>query len=276
MYSGHPLPEDAVDMAYAADDAFEQRIGAAELLAGTMRNDGGVIDEERLGQYSEANDRYLNLLSAAEVLMTPIAAFEIARTAEEAEESLASPEVWGYMSAEQRTFTFEARTALATNFKEYGVTEGSLRVLMTEFDNKNKFTLVHTGSGVDIGDRKEDFDRARSYNSVMESKNDALFQVEVGGATYDARRGMTDEVYDAKVEDARARGDTLPDSQQLSQETGDLWTWTMLTGNGLTAGGGVQIRRVSGGQVRRYVRDPVYDYQALRVCPAVEIPDLTS
>lgn len=273
---------DALDLALAANDAFDQRLVAAQLLAAAMRSNGGVIGSQRLGEYSEADATFLTLVSAATTLMPPGAvppgaASETAEADQEAEESLASPEVWAAMSREQRAFTLEARTALAAGkLNEHGVTEKSLRVMMTEVDGKNKFTLVHTGNGVDIGNPTKDYDPARSYPKVMSRKNDRLFKVKVGGATYDSRAGMTDEVYDAKVQDARDRDVILPDSQQLAEDAKDVWTWTMLTGDGLTADGYVQIRLVADGEVLRSVFGPDFDRRNLRVCPAVEIPDFSS
>lgn len=138
-------------------------------------------------------------------------------------------------------------------------------------DGQQHFNLTHTGPGIDIGDPKKEFDPARSYPSVMSPANDHLFQVEVNGVIYDTRTGMTDPVYAAKVEDARSRGVTLPDSKQLSKETGDLWTWTMLTGENLTADGLVPLRAVYEGRVLSYVYPPENGLRLLRVCPTMEI-----
>ncbi|MDQ3158694.1 MAG: hypothetical protein M3P98_00970, partial [bacterium] len=154
----------------------------------------------------------------------------------------------------------------------YGVTKESLRVVQTEGkDGMPTFTLLHTGAGVDIGDPKKANDKARSYNAVMSDENDELFKFESNGKTYDARAGMTDAAYRVKVKEARERGVTLPDSKQLSKETGDYWTSTMLTGEPKTSDGYVRIRRVRDGVVYRDVDIPGYDARDLRVCPAVVI-----
>lgn len=105
----------------------------------------------------------------------------------------------------------------------------------------------------------------------MSKDNDGLFKVKANGREYDARTGMTDAVYAAKVEDARARGKILPDSKELAELTRDIWTWTMLTGEDLTADGDVQIRRVFDGGVGRALTVPDRGLRSLRVCPAVVI-----
>ncbi len=226
-----------------------------------------AIDNDTAG-FKDAENDFGTYQRMASVLMPPRAAFET----KEPTEPFASEKVWGAMSPEQRARAAELRTAIvASELKEHGVSEDTLRVVMTETDGKQAFHLIHTGSGVDIGDPKKEYDKARSYKAVMSPSNDALFVAELNGIKYDTRTGMTDEVYNSKVADARERGVTLPDSEQLSKETEDDWTWTMLTGEKLTAGGGVPVRSVFGGGVYRRVGHPGIDDRVLRVCPAVEI-----
>lgn len=111
---------------------------------------------------------------------------------------------------------------------------------------------------------------AGSYEDVMsQPKKD--WEIRVGNKRYDTRKGMTDAVYEAKVADARARGVALPDSKQLSEQTGDLWTWTMLTAEPLTADGRVPVRNVDGGRVGWHAVHPESVGRSLRVCPAVVI-----
>jgi hypothetical protein len=259
-------------LANQANYAFNDRKEAALLLSNLIEGELSTFaSAERVSaaeSMHEADERFNKFKFAAEVLMPPIAAFETAApTGPFAEKS-----VWRAMSREQKVKAAAVRSAIAESpLKEQGVTEETLRVVKIEKDGENHFTLIHTGAGVDIGNHGKDYDKARSYKAVMSDKNDKLFQVEVDGVTYDTRKGMTDEVYIAKVEDARARGVTLPDSKPLSKETGDLWTWTMLTGEPLTADGDVQFRGVDEGQVNRYIVFPDYDRRDLRVCPAVVI-----
>lgn len=259
-------------MAWAANLAFDNRTKAARSLATHVNEEGFIIPSDPVAELqtdlSESDKQYRLYRVGAEALMPSRLAFE----ADEPEEPFASETVWGAMSREQRVKAAKLRSAIAEGpLKEQGVTEESLRVVKTEQDGESRFTLIHTGAGVDIGNHRKDYDGARSYNSVMSDENDALFQVEVNGVTYDTRAGMTDEVYVAKVEDARSRNVTLPDSAQLRDETDDLWTWTMLTGEPLTAGGCVQFRHVDGGRVGRGIAGPGDDSRLLRVCPAVEI-----
>jgi hypothetical protein len=259
----------ARDLASEANHYFDQRHSAAY----TFGKLAGDITKAQ-SRFVEAVDNFDLYKKAAEVLMPPVAVFYRSEAVETANsiESFAAPEVWGAMNAEQKVEAAAVRSAIAEGpLKEQGVTAASLRVVRTELDGKSHFTLVHTGAGIDIGNHRKDYDKKRSYNSVMSDQNDALFQVEFDGVTYDTRSGMTDEVYVAKVEDACARGITLPDSKQLADETNDVWTWTMLTGEELTAVGDVQARRVREGRVDRGFDDPDTDDRPLRVCPAVAI-----
>jgi hypothetical protein len=262
----------AESMAWAANLAFDNRINAARNLASHVHEDGFIVPSDLVAELqtdlAKSDEQYRLHRIGAEALMPSRLAFET----NEPIEPFASETVWGAMSREQKVKAAELRTSIAAGpLKEQGVTEDSLRVVSTEVDGQKKFTLIHTGVGVDIGNHRKDYDKARSYSSVMSDENDALFQVEVNGVTYDTRSGMTDEVYATKVEDARSRNVTLPDSAQLRDETGDLWTWTMLTGEPLTADGLVQFRSVGEGEVNRFITSPDHDFRALRVCPAVEI-----
>lgn len=259
--------EFAIANAKHANMAFDRRQGnAIDMAKASVYNP--EADNIKSG-FAAADEDFKTYITMANVLMPP----RVDSEAVEPIEPFASEAVWGAMSPEQQAKASELRKAIAgSELKEYGVTEDTLRVVMTaeENDGFKSFHLIHIGNGVDIGNPKEEFDQARSYNSVMSSANDALFQVEVNGAKYDTRRGMTAEVYDAKVADARQRGVTLTDSQPLSKETDDVWTWTMLTGEKLTAGY-VPVRFVSAGRVRRSACLPGRGIRLLRVCPAVEI-----
>lgn len=261
----------AVDLAYAANEAYDERQHDA-LTLGTFVDDNELSSDnlDNLMTLFEVSDsKFESLRKAASLLMPRRTAFE-AQAPEV--EPLMSEEVRNSMTLEQRLKAAELAPMMADHFKEFGVTSDSLRVVMHESpEGENVFTLVHTGNGIDIGDSTKDFDKARSYKGVMAKKNDELFAVPLGGKTYDARKGMTDAAYDALYEDAKADGVTLPDSKQMSEENEDLWTWTMLTGEPLTAVGDVQIRYVDDGGVRGYVYHPGYVRRGLRVRPAVVI-----
>ena len=224
-------------------------------------------------EFTQADQDFHFYNVAANTLMPARAVFDALEAKPPSyDERLASKEVWSAMSPEQQAKAAELRAAVAAGeLKEHGVREDTLRVVMTETDGKKAFSLIHTGKGVDIGDPKQDYDPSRSRNQVMSEKNDSLFTIKIGDVTYDTRQGMTDAVYAAKVADARERGVMLPDSKPLSQEISDDWTWTMLTGEPLTADGNVPVRNVSEGKVGRHTAFPDYGDRDLRVCPAVVI-----
>ena len=184
----------------------------------------------------------------------------------------ASAEVWGLMTPEQRQTAGEVREAMADRFKKYGVTAKDLRVVMTEAEKGERiFTLVHTGSGIDIGDPTNNYDPARSYPCVMSKKNDPLFIVTIDGKQYDTRKGMTSAVYDALYQDAIGRNATLPDSEQMSEDTKYKRTHTILTGESPSLAGLVLVRCVLGGKISRDVRGPNIDFRGLSVRPAAVI-----
>ena len=258
----------AVDLAWVAKDAFDERQHNAVTLALLVGDEEANADELRAA-FEDSDAKFSSLYKAASLLMPSLEAFNVVPPDRE---PTASEAVRSAMSFEQRVKAAELAPMLADHFKEYGVTADSLRVVMTESPEDEKvFTLVHTGNGIDIGDSDKDYDKARSYKGVMAKKNDKLFAVPLGGKTYDARKGMTDAAYDALYEDAKADGVTLPDSKQMSEENEDVCTWTMLTGEELTADGDVQIRYVAVGKVDRRIASPVHDNRSLRVRPAVVI-----
>lgn len=255
----------AYELAHQANAAFDRRREAARDLTRFTRPETSRERETIKEALKGAGEDFELSKAAADTLMPSRAAFETA----EPTEAFASEAVWSAMSPEQRTKAGAVRAALAEGpLKEKGLTIDSWRVVSRETDGKTGFSLV--GDSIDIGDPKENYDPARNYKSVMSPADDQLFQVEVNGQVYDTR-GMRGKVYDAKVADARERGVALPDSEQLAQETGDVLTYTMMTGDPLTEFGVVQLRGVSGGVVRGYVTRPGSDDRCLRVCPAVDI-----
>ena len=95
----------------------------------------------------------------------------------------------------------------------------------------------------------------------------------MNGKKYDARSGMTLSAYNALCIDAirQGHGLPLPDSAEMASENSDQCTWTMLTGEPLTADGDVQLRAVSSSGVFGIVRKPGDCYRPIRVRFAVEI-----
>ncbi len=265
--------EHALVLALQANAAFDERKAAATQLAQQIEADPNQEfqhNSREMTAIATADENFKNFQFAASVLMPPRPAFETRDTSNQTETSgFANESVWKSMTPEQQAKASALRTALAAGeLKKYGVTEDSLRVVATV---AGKFKLIHTGTGIDMANLGRGYDIARSYESVMSQNNDKTFQVEVNGVIYDARKGMTDETYYAKVEDARERGDILPDSHKMSVITDGIWTWTMLTGEPPTTDGGVLIRRVRAGLVVRsdtYIRRP---NRIMRVCPVVEI-----
>lgn len=264
--------EDAWVLAIEANKYFDKRRQVASTAANIIERNKPTDAADRISSDSKAfmghDSSFEHFQRLANVLMPPRAAFETVEPAE----PFASEAVWVLMSKEQKVKADNLRTAMAERFAEYGVTADSLRVVMHKSEEgKNVFTLIHTGNGVDIGDSAKDYDNARCYNSVMSKENDDLLTIVIDGKKYDTRKGMTDSAYDALYEDSKSQGITLPDSKQMSEITGDLWTWTMLTGEPLTADGRGQVCDVVDGVVRQSVTDPYADYRFLRVRLAVVI-----
>jgi hypothetical protein len=127
----------------------------------------------------------------------------------------------------------EKATATAAALAErFDVSAEDFSVLRTSGEDGDTLTVVYTaGNGIDLGDSDKDYDTARSWDAIFGEDADERFVVEVDGKAVDSRRGMTREVYDAFIQDARDKGiDPLPDSPQLSDQNGDIWTDTWLTG----------------------------------------------
>ncbi len=261
-------------LAFKANEAFDETQAATtdlEVLQAARKIPGVEVAPEARDavedRLMDAHSRYQRYDNAVGALIGP----EVFQEADEAQ-SPETPDAFSLMTPEQQETATKLRGEMAKRFEKFGVTEDTLRVVKTEAeDGEATFTLLHTGNGVDIGNPKKEYDPARSYDAVMSEENDKLFVFELDGKTYDSRKGMTDATYDAKFADAKERGVTLPDSKQLSEETGDVWTWTMLTGEPKTADGYVQLRNVYVGEVDRFIAGPDVDRRSLRVCPAVVI-----
>jgi len=179
-------------------------------------------------------------------------------------EAKAETSVFDQLSAEQQEKATKLTTAMAEKF---GVSKEDFSVLRTTAeDGSDRFTLAYTaGNGLDMANSKEDYDPRRSWNGLFDKKADKNFMIEVDGQKIDSRTGMTEAAYDAFIADAKARGDkSLPDSQPLANENGELWTATWLTGEKAARGharvADVRVDRVSadwydrgdGGRVRRF------------------------
>lgn len=71
--------------------------------------------------------------------------------------------------------------------------------------------------------------RKGSWDSISEGEA-GDYSVYIDGKNIDTRPGMTFATYEAIVADAKANGRILPDSQEASEEIGEVWTETILTG----------------------------------------------
>ncbi len=135
------------------------------------------------------------------------------------------------LTPEQQEKAAKVKAALAEKF---GVTEivfSTLKVTTEEGDER-LIVAFDARSGIDLGGKRKDYDPKRSWNSIFDKKNDGKFIIEVDGQKFDSRLGMTRATYEAMVAEARVYVEALPlhDSRELSEQNGEPWTWTWLTG----------------------------------------------
>jgi hypothetical protein len=181
-------------------------------------------------------------------------------------------ETWNQMTPEQQMLTGKLSKEIAKNFEQHGVTVETLHLIKVETESgESQFVLIHTGAGIDIGDHTKDSDPARSYNAVMSPQNDKLFIIEVDGERYETRRGMTEATYDALQRYLQDSNLPIPDSEQFSKDTGDVRTYTILTGEPLTAPGNVLVRDGIDRSTFRQTAQCHSGTRDLRVRPAVVI-----
>ncbi len=128
-------------------------------------------------------------------------------------------DVISMLSPEQAERANKLKSAMAEKFR---VDAADFSVLATEAETGEKlFCVAYTaGNGIYKG----------SWNKIMGNETTKDFVVEIDGQKFDTRTGMTLDVYAAMVERARANDEILPDSRQLSEENGQVWTWTLRTG----------------------------------------------
>lgn len=179
-------------------------------------------------------------------------------------ETLLSPEQLGYADKVANAMT-----------EKFGIDRENIRFVAVDSPEHGKQVVAVDASPNGL--------RKGSWNKVTKERQkeagEFMLDVDGDGAQVDALSGTTDAAYRAMIADAKARGvNPLPDSYALSQqkENGEPWTWTMLTGEPLTADGGVQIRGVPGGGVYGYLFRPDSGNRALRVRPAVVVAQLES
>jgi hypothetical protein len=168
-----------------------------------------------------------------------------------------------------------ANDAKQTLAEKYNVSPEDFELMSYEKDGTTYNAVVYTAAnGIDLGNPKEDYDKARSWNKVMDkgAKNKDRHTLTIDGIEYDDREGMTYALYDQLVAAAKAAERPLPDSKDtmITSNGGDKWySWTMMTGEPLTAGGSAPFAGVDDdGSVNRYVTNRGYDYRNLLFRPA--------
>lgn len=112
-----------------------------------------------------------------------------------------------------------------------------------------------------------------SWHNVMDKniKNAANYIVEIDGQKIDTREGMTWEVYQAFINNAKAVNvATLPDSDILQGEDDVSWTATWLTGD-VSNGFSERYGDVHEGEPRRVWYDRRSDWSRVRFRPAAVV-----
>lgn len=142
-------------------------------------------------------------------------------------ESLAQsrPEVWDSLSTEEKERANGLTEGMAERFE---VAPESFSVLVHEDeDGVEQFTVAYSEeAGLELGS----WDTVMGKKLRTRNKTTQKFTVEVDGRQYDTRKGMTLPVWQAMVEEARADGRVLPDSQEQAALNGEKVTWTLRTG----------------------------------------------
>lgn len=119
--------------------------------------------------------------------------------------------------------------------------------------------------------------RIGTYAAIYERRatEPDWYMVEVDGQLVDPLAGCTRAAYNAMIADARSRGVLLPDSLALSQQSGELWTATMLTGEPLDDEGLVVIASSNSDDKINNVGFPLdRGGKSIRVRPALVVHQL--
>jgi hypothetical protein len=233
------LDERALAFAYEADHTFDERHEARNGIDTLMDRRAArtrlfqIMRRGRLRRLEErlhvAETAFRYCVDRASTLMPPLETNE----ATNAEDTIADRNVWNAMKPEQQDRAKALRRAMTGRFGQYGVREDSLRIVRTEGEGGPEFVIVHTGAGIVLDG--EGLDTGTSYSAVEAPAYNDLFMLTVGDDTYDAREGMTYPTYVAMVDDIKAHGGILPDSQRAAHEaTQEQPTYTLLIGEPLT------------------------------------------
>jgi hypothetical protein len=119
--------------------------------------------------------------------------------------------------------------------------------------------------------------RIGTYKAIYERRaiEPAWYKIEVDGELVDPLAGCTRAAYNAMIADARVRGVLLPDSLALSQQTGQIWTATMLTGEPLDEDGLVILASSNSDDKVNNVGFPLdRGGKSIRVRPTIVVSEL--
>ena len=157
----------------------------------------------------------------------------------------------------------QAEAVIANMAEKFERPPEDFGVVMVENEagEKRPVVMLTAGNGLYKG----------SWNTVMSDAQTEAFTIVVNGKQIDTRSAMTEDAYRAFIADEKARGiEPLPDSSQLSNENGQPWTWTLLTGE-QAHGFDAPVAYVRDGNARRSWGSRVRSGSLVRVRPAVVI-----
>lgn len=185
-------------------------------------------------------------------------------------DTVAEQEVTVETDSSLEQWAFDVKQSLA---EQYKVSPEDFDLFSYTDDKGNTVnTVAYTApNGIDLGSPDKDYDKDRSWSKIMvdNQKNNARHILTIDGKDYDDRDGMTYALYDALVAKATADGTELPDSQANKLDNG-WYTWTLMTGEPLTAGGFARFAGVDDdGSVCRYIAGTGDDARCIRFRPAV-------
>ncbi len=148
----------------------------------------------------------------------------------------------------------KANKLISAMAEKFGVKEDDFSLLgvETETGNEQMVAAYTAPNGIDLGDPAKDYDEKRSWDAIFDKKAKKSFIFTVGGQEVDSRKGMTWATYQTFIANAKDRGiDPLPDSRQLADQNGQVWTDTWLTGEPPADGEGAWVAYVDGGRPDR-------------------------
>lgn len=205
LYHGYPLPKKAVDLAYAADDVFNNRLTAAKSLAEAVASGDKVSEEAAKEKYSVLDETFNTFISAAASLMPPRAAFEASEAETERSQKVIDKTVspWDILKdcdPEKAERAAQARIALAEKYVRPVEDFSLVQTTRETEDGKHEivYTVVLTSTdGVDLG-KPGEYDEKRSWKAIDPTRKNKDHELRVWGKTIDVRKAQSLEVL-AKV-----------------------------------------------------------------------------